>query len=74
MAGILMSYLAGNLHCLSEQSFEKLKGYFEGNILSWQDHNLLLNDLTRHKVITPEQHSLALKNLTQQAETTLLGY
>ena len=48
MDGTLMNALHGNLNLLSEESMNKLLGYFETGILTLQDRNSLLNELTGH--------------------------
>ena len=42
MESSLISTLHGNLHLLSERSFEQLKNYFAIGILTSKDHDLLL--------------------------------
>jgi hypothetical protein len=49
MDGHLMKYLHGNLHLLSKENFEKLKSYYEGNTLTLEDRNSLLNEITARK-------------------------
>lgn len=73
MDGILMSLLHENLRYLSDENFETLRRYYETGTLSWQDQLLILNDLTKHKAITPEQSQYALRSIIQQAEITSPG-
>ena len=49
MDGRLIRALHGNLHRLSPESYEKLKRYYAGDTLSFEDQNLLLNEITAAK-------------------------
>jgi len=49
MDGLLMRTLHGNLHLLSPQNYEKLKSYYATGILSLEDRNSLLNEITARK-------------------------
>ena len=49
MDGRLIRALHGNLHRLSDKSYEKLKRYYAGDTLSLEDQNSLLNEITAAK-------------------------
>jgi hypothetical protein len=49
MDGDLMKMLHGNLHLLSQESFERLKTHYEGNTLSFKEQNSLRNEITAAK-------------------------
>jgi hypothetical protein len=49
MDGDLMKLLHGNLHLLSQKSFERLKTHYAGNTLTSQEQNLLRNEITAAK-------------------------
>tara|TARA_R100000008_G_scaffold37397_1_gene21334 strand:+ start:807 stop:986 length:180 start_codon:yes stop_codon:yes gene_type:complete len=49
MDGILMKELHGSLNLLSEESMKTLVKYYETGILSSQEQNSLLNELTEQK-------------------------
>ena len=46
MDGRLTRRLHGNLHRLSEQSFNRLKRHYEGDTLTSAEEILLLNEIT----------------------------
>jgi hypothetical protein len=49
MDGDLMKLLHGNLHLLSQKSFERLKSHYAGNTLSSKEQNSLRNEITAAK-------------------------
>jgi len=49
MDGRLTRMLHGNLHLLSDKSYERLKRHYEGDTLTLQEQNSLLNEITARK-------------------------
>ena len=49
MDGRLIRMLHGSLHLLSAKSYERLKQHYEGNTLTLQEQNSLLNEITAAK-------------------------
>jgi hypothetical protein len=58
MDGRLIRALHGNLHRLSDRNYEKLKRYYEGDTLSFEDQNLLLNELYAARDMSQKPHLL----------------
>ena len=58
MDGDLMKLLHGNLNRLSDKSFETLKRYYGGNILSLQEQSSLRNEITAAKDMLRVHHLL----------------
>ena len=49
MDGTLTQMLHGNLHLLSETSYERLKKHYEGDTLTSQEQSSLLAEITARK-------------------------
>lgn len=49
MDGDLTKLLHGNLHLLSQKSFERLKRHYDGDILTSEEQNSLRNEITARK-------------------------
>lgn len=73
MAGTSMRGKRMSLNLLCEANWRLLQDHYEQGILSLQDRNLLLSEITKLLVTLRDAPLLASKNSIQQAETTLRG-
>ena len=62
-----------SLNLLCEANWKLLQDHYEQGILSLQERNLLLSEITKLLVTMRDAPLLVSKNSIQQAETTLHG-
>lgn len=73
MAGTSMRGKRMSLNLLCEANWRLLQDHYEQGILSLQDRNLLLSEITKLLVTLRDAPLQDLRSLTPQAETTLRG-
>jgi len=73
MAGTSMRGKRMSLNLLCEANWKLLQDHYEQGILSLQDRNLLLSEITKLLVTLRDVPLQDLRSLTPQAETTLRG-
>ena len=73
MDGTSMSDRRTSLNQLCEANWNLLQDHYEQGILSLQERNLLLSEITKLLVTLRDAPLLVSKSSIQQAETTLHG-